>query len=389
MSFPAAFNPEGFQGPAKPRPIPPKKLKSLAWDGALPVPRSGFEWTGRQGQAATGVERGQGRNVLIVGAGPMGRKLATILEREHIDGRAVVGFLDESEVVAGDVLGRVKNLARIARREFVDEVILAIPDRHDLAKWVVREARRNRLNIRVVPDLYEDDCEPAHEPGHAPGLMALQYFGDVPVLTLHEEKAPASGLFWKRVLDITLSAVALLVAMPLLAAVAVLIKVASPGQVLYRARRVGLKGRRFICYKFRTMVSDADQLKDSLRADNERRGPCFKIAADPRITRVGQFLRRYSLDELPQLWNVLRGEMSMVGPRPHPLDDFEHYRLEHLRRLDVTPGITGLWQVTARRDPSFQRNMALDLEYIEHWSLGMDLWILWKTLFVVLHGSGA
>ncbi len=388
MSFPAAFSPEGFRGRA--RPGPAKSLQSLTWDGPTPAPRSGFEWMGWPGEAATRHrERGQGRNVLIVGAGPMGRKLAAILEREQIDGRAVVGFLDEGELVAGDVLGRVKNLARIARREFVDEVILAIPDRRDLAKWAVREARRNRLNIRVVPDLYDDDCQPAHAPGHEPGQLALQYFGDVPVLTLHEERAPASGLFWKRVLDITLSVVALLAAAPLLAAVALAIKVASPGAVLYQAQRVGLKGRRFACYKFRTMVCDADQLKDGLRAGNERRGPCFKIAADPRITRVGQFLRRYSLDELPQLWNVLRGEMSMVGPRPHPLDDFGHYRLEHLRRLDVTPGITGLWQVTARRDPSFQRNMALDLEYIEHWSLGLDLWILWKTIFVILHGSGA
>jgi lipopolysaccharide/colanic/teichoic acid biosynthesis glycosyltransferase len=137
------------------------------------------------------------------------------------------------------------------------------------------------------------------------------------------------------------------------------------------------------------MVANADQLKDGLRECNERQGPCFKIENDPRVTGVGRFLRRYSLDELPQLWNVLRGEMSLVGPRPHPLDDFELYRLDHLRRLDVTPGITGLWQVTARRDPSFQRNMALDLEYIEHWSFWMDLRILWKTVFVIFHGSGA
>jgi len=388
MPFPAPFNPEGFR--ARARPVPAKNLQSITWNGAVAAPRSGFEWLAWQEQPAPRRrEHGQARNVLIVGAGPMGRKLAAILEREHIDGRTVVGFLDERELVAGDVLGRVKNLARIARREFVDEVILVIPDRRDLAKWVVREARRNRLNIRMVPDLYDDECEPALEPGDEPGQLQLQFFGDVPVLTLHEEKAPAYGLFWKRVLDITLSAVALLAAAPLLAAVALAIKVASPGAVLYQAKRVGLKGRRFICYKFRTMVCDADKLKDGLRAENERRGPCFKIAADPRITRVGQFLRRYSLDELPQLWNVLRGEMSMVGPRPHPLDDFGQYRLEHLRRLDVTPGITGLWQVTARRDPSFQRNMALDLEYIEHWSLGLDLRILWKTMFVVLHGSGA
>jgi lipopolysaccharide/colanic/teichoic acid biosynthesis glycosyltransferase len=185
-----------------------------------------------------------------------------------------------------------------------------------------------------------------------------------------------------------ISAIALCVTFPLMAVIAMLIKLTSPGQALYRAQRVGLKGRRFSCYKFRTMVSDADELKDGLRAKNERQGPCFKLAADPRITCVGRWLRRYSLDELPQLWNVLRGEMSMVGPRPHPLDDFSRYRLDHLRRLDVTPGITGLWQVTARRDPSFQRNMSLDLEYIEHWSLGMDLRILWKTVFVVLRGTG-
>lgn len=384
MSFPAAFNPEGSRSPAESRSIPARKLQSLALDRGIPAPGPGFDWSGWQARTARRIEGGHGRNVLIVGAGTIGRKLAAILEAEHIDGRTVVGFLDDSERVAGDVLGRVKSLTWIARSEFVDEVILAIPERRDLARWVIREARRNRLNIRVVPDLYDPEQVQQADP-----RLGLEYFGDVPVLTLHEEIVRSSGLFWKRVLDIVLASAALLAAAPLMALIAALIKVASPGPLLYQAKRVGLKGRRFICYKFRTMVADADRLKDALRGYNERRGPCFKIAADPRITRVGQFLRRYSLDELPQLWNVLRGEMSMVGPRPHPIDDFEHYRLEHLRRLDVTPGITGLWQVTARRDPSFQRNMALDLEYIERWSLGMDLRILWKTLFVIMHGNGA
>jgi len=323
---------------------------------------------------------------LIVGAGPIGRELAETLEREHIDGRTVVGFLDPVEPVAGDVLGRVENLARIARSEFVDEIILAIPNQHDLALHAIREARHNRLNVRAVSDLYGYGW--IHDRIHERGQLDLEYFGDLPVLTLHEEQAPPPSLFWKRVLDVTLSAVALLVAAPLMATVALVIKIASPGQALYRATRVGFKGRRFLCYKFRTMVRDADRLKSGLRARNERRGPIFKMTADPRITRVGQFLRRYSLDELPQLWNVLRGEMSLVGPRPHPLDDVEHYRLEHLRRLDVTPGITGLWQVTARGDPSFQRNMALDMEYIERWSLSLDLWILWKTAIVVVQGTG-
>jgi exopolysaccharide biosynthesis polyprenyl glycosylphosphotransferase len=387
MAFPAAFNAEGSKVLPSPRLIPPKKLQSLVLDGSFATLHAGFESSRWRRPAVQRVQRKYGRNVLIVGAGPVGRELAATLEREHIAGRTVVGFLDEVEMLTGDVLGRIEHLAHIARAEFVDEIILAIPNQHDLALRVIREARRNRLNIRAVPDLYgygwDQDCAPER------GRLGLEYFGDLPVLTLHEEKPPASGLFWKRVLDVLSSALALFVAAPLMAAIAIMIKVTSPGQVFYQAKRVGLKGRKFICYKFRTMVSNADQLKDSLRADNERQGPCFKIAADPRITRVGRFLRRYSLDELPQLWNVLRGEMSMVGPRPHPLDDFEHYRLEHLRRLDVTPGITGLWQVTARRDPSFQRNMALDMEYIEQWSLGMDLWILWKTVFVILQGSGA
>jgi lipopolysaccharide/colanic/teichoic acid biosynthesis glycosyltransferase len=136
------------------------------------------------------------------------------------------------------------------------------------------------------------------------------------------------------------------------------------------------------------MVRDADALKDRLRQNNERAGPFFKITGDPRITRLGRILRRYSLDELPQLWNVVKGDMSLVGPRPHPLDDVASYEIEHLARLDVTPGITGLWQVTARRDPSFQRGMELDREYIRTWSLRSDLRILMRTLLAVVQGSG-
>src|SRR5579864_8762746 len=136
------------------------------------------------------------------------------------------------------------------------------------------------------------------------------------------------------------------------------------------------------------MISDADAVKDVLRRNNQRSGQFFKITGDPRITRVGHFLRRYSLDELPQLFNVLKGEMSLVGPRPHPVDDVAAYEIEHLARLDVTPGITGLWQVRARRNPSFQRGIELDREYIRTWSLGMDLRILLMTFWAVVKGSG-
>jgi len=137
------------------------------------------------------------------------------------------------------------------------------------------------------------------------------------------------------------------------------------------------------------MSANAEEMKNSLRHRNERQGPCFKIKDDPRITRLGKFLRRYSLDELPQLWNVLKGDMSLVGPRPHPLDDFEQYSLDHLSRLDVKPGITGLWQVMARRNPSFEANMQLDLEYIENWNLLLDVKILMKTVPEILRASGS
>jgi exopolysaccharide biosynthesis polyprenyl glycosylphosphotransferase len=395
MSSPAPSNPGnsgGRTGPGLiPRlagPVQARTLDSVNSDVAAGAATAeGFGWNRFQSWAATRrIARGGEQNVLIVGAGRLGREMASILERERIHGRTVVGFVDDREAVEGDVLGRLSDLTRIARSEFVDEVILAIPDQPELARWVIRESRRNRLNIRVIPDLYG---QPEQSRDRQPNPLVLEYFGGLPVLALHQEKTPASSLFWKRVLDIVLSAAALMVAAPLMVMIALAIKLASPGPVLYRAKRVGFKGRKFICNKFRTMVANADQLKDGLRANNERQGPCFKIAADPRVTRLGQFLRRYSLDELPQFWNVLWGEMSLVGPRPHPIDDVAHYRLDHLRRLDVTPGITGLWQITARRDPSFQRNMTLDLEYIEHWNLRMDLKILWKTVFVMLHGSGA
>jgi lipopolysaccharide/colanic/teichoic acid biosynthesis glycosyltransferase len=135
------------------------------------------------------------------------------------------------------------------------------------------------------------------------------------------------------------------------------------------------------------MVADADALKDNLRHMNERTGPFFKISNDPRVTRLGQLLRRTSLDELPQFFNVLLGDMSLVGPRPHPLDDFNKYSLRDLRRLDVTPGITGLWQVTCRRDPSFERNLLLDINYIENWSLWLDLKIMLRTIPALLNGQ--
>lgn len=317
------------------------------------------------------------RNVLIVGASESGRRIARHLEEHPERNRAVYGFLDDRKPLGNGVIGRMHDLATLARTGFVDEVILTGQQDRETTSQILFEAEQLRLDVKIVPDLF----------GHEPP-QEIERIGDVAVIALHEERLPVHGLWVKRVLDVLVAGCALLALAPVLGLIALLIKIESRGPVIYKASRAGRKGRLFRCYKFRTMVKDADDQKDKLRERNQRQGPIFKIADDPRITRVGRRLRRYSLDELPQFWNVLKGDMSLVGPRPHPLDDYSAYSIEHLPRLDVTPGITGLWQVTARRDPSFQRGMDLDLDYIRRWSLSMDLRILLKTAMVVMRGSG-
>lgn len=318
------------------------------------------------------------RTVLIVGAGSVGRLVAAHIAAHPEAGRAVFGFVDDEKPIGDGVIGRVGDLARLARTGFVDEVILAAPRDCNLTLYVLEEARRLRLDVKIVPELF--GCKPAR--------IRMERVGDLPLICLHSERLPAAGLVLKRLVDVVGSGFALLILSPLLALIAGLIKIDSQGPVFYTSLRMGRKARPFRCCKFRTMVSNADELKAHLRLQNQRSGPFFKIAGDPRVTRVGHFLRRYSLDELPQLWNVLKGDMSLVGPRPHPLDDFAGYEIDHLARLDVTPGITGLWQVTARRDPSFQRGMELDREYIRTWNIGKDMRILLKTVAAVVRGSG-
>lgn len=343
--------------------------------------RSGWVWSWRRFNAEktrTGASTAAGsRNVLIVGTGVLARQLAKHLKRHPQMNRTFCGFLDDRKVLTNGIVGRTSDLAKLARTGFVDEIILAAPHNRDLTLRVLHEARQLRLDVTLIPDLF--GCELTREP---------EQIGGIPLIGLHEERLPVTALLLKRALDISCAGAALILMAPVLALIGILIRADSPGPVLYAAPRAGKKGRPFRCYKFRTMVRDAESLKQKLRQQNQRHGPCFKIADDPRITRVGRILRRYSLDELPQLWNVLKGEMSLVGPRPHPLDDFSFYEIEHLPRLDVVPGITGLWQVTARRDPSFQTGMKLDIEYIHRWSLMMDLKILLRTAGAVLRGSG-
>jgi exopolysaccharide biosynthesis polyprenyl glycosylphosphotransferase len=260
----------------------------------------------------------------------------------------------------------------------VDEIFLTPPCERVLVKQLVQQAREAGVDIRVVPDLYD-------------GLAwnsPIEYIGQFPTIPLHRGEVPVMGMVMKRLLDIALSSVALVLLSPVLLAIAIAVHTDSPGPVFYRSERIGKKGRVFGCLKFRTMVPDAERRRTEVLHMNERDSVLFKITNDPRITRTGRFLRKYSLDELPQLINVLRGDMSMVGPRPPIASEVKRYELNHLRRLDVVPGVTGLWQVQARQDPSFDSYISLDTAYIENWSLWLDIKILVRTIGVVVAGTG-
>ena len=328
------------------------------------------------------------RNVLIVGFGRMAHQLDRQLKQNPALGYSVKGFVsrrrtpraNDSADGAPDprLLGCVEEISEIARTHFIDEILISVPSDRNQVKEITQKARSAGVQVRVVPDLY--DGLATEQP--------IEYIGQFPTLTLCHRTAPTVSLMLKRLLDIVLSGIALVTLSPFLALVALIVKLDSKGPVFFRSVTAGKKGVTMVCYKFRTMVENADKLKASLAHLNERDGIFFKIAADPRITRVGKYLRKYSIDELPQLWNVFKGEMSLVGPRPPACGEFTKYSLEHLCRLDVTPGLTGLWQVTARQDPSFQSCMELDKEYVSNWSLGMDIKILCKTVGVVLAGTG-
>ncbi len=243
---------------------------------------------------------------------------------------------------------------------------------------LLEEARELGIDIRAVSGLF----------GDLTTNSSIEYLGVYPVTPLHRSRSKVISAAFKRIFDIVFSLIALAFAFPIMLLVALAVRLDSEGPVFYISERVGKRGRIFPCFKFRTMVKDAEKKKRELAALNERDGILFKISNDPRITRVGRFLRKYSLDELPQLFNVVRGEMSIVGPRPPIASEVAQYELEHFRRLEVTPGLTGLWQVQARQDSSFDKYIELDTAYVENWSFWLDIKILMRTAMVVVRGTG-
>ena len=325
----------------------------------------------------------EARNVLIVGTGRVAHALRNHLESLRHMGFHFKGFvaLTETERDDGnaDVVGSVETCVDTARALFVDEIYFSTPAERQLVVGIVEKARAHGIDVRVVPDLYDGLA------WNAP----IEFIGQFPTIPLHQKEFPRGAFLLKRLLDITVSALVLLVLSPLLLLIALAVKFDSPGPILYRAQRIGRRGRGFVCYKFRSMVADADAQRDDLKRNNQRDGILFKMVDDPRITRVGARLRKYSLDELPQLINVLRGDMSLVGPRPPIATEVEQYEVSHLKRLDVLPGMTGLWQVEARQDPSFDSYISLDTAYVDNWDLMLDLRILARTVTVVLGGTGS
>jgi exopolysaccharide biosynthesis polyprenyl glycosylphosphotransferase len=331
-------------------------------------------------------DRGVGtRNVLILGTGPEAHALRHHLESIRHLGYTFKGLIDfpgsnsRFAATSGDVVGTLDTLFQNARKQFVDEIFFTTACERSVVQNVLDQARIHGVDLRVVPDMYD-------------GLAwnsPIEYIGQFPTIPLHYGRVPEVGLLIKRAIDILFSSLALVVLSPVLLAVAIAVKLDSRGPIFYSSGRIGKKGRVFKCTKFRTMVRDADLRRADVMHMNERDGVLFKISNDPRITTIGRFLRKYSLDELPQFFNVLKGDMSIVGPRPPLASEVEEYKLSHLRRLDVTPGITGLWQVQARQDPSFDSYISLDVTYIDNWSIWLDLKIIVRTILVVLAGTGS
>ncbi len=335
-------------------------------------------WLYRRG---VGVDR-----VLVVGCGDVGRAvMGSIMARPEL-GYQVAGFLDDDPERRHQNLGRfralgpVDALPAVLRDHEIDEVIVALPWQ-SIGKIMDTMAQCERLGVRarIVPDLFQLRLN----------RVDIDDISGIPLIGVRDASIRGWNRAIKRLTDIVLSAVGLVIAAPLMAVVAILIKWDSPGPVLFPQVRVGRDGRLFTLYKFRSMIVGADEAKDRLWDLNEATGPLFKIRDDPRLTRVGRWLRRLSIDELPQLWNVLKGDMSLVGPRPPVPAEVEQYQPWHRKRLLVSPGVTGLWQVSGRSELTFDEMVMLDLFYAENWSLWLDFKIILHTIPTVIMGTGA
>ncbi len=326
------------------------------------------------------LQRGIGASrLLILGTGEIAQRIAEAVSSTP----CLVGYLTAGEDppnFSGMLLGRLSDLKKVIRKQGVDEVVLTLPHLPPPQVWkLLRECEREGVLFEMVPDVYE----------LLKGRVEVEDSLGIPLLSFQEVMLK----FWQRVakkgLDLLVSFLGLVLLTPLMGFIALLIRLTSRGPVFFRQLRVGRGEKVFYMLKFRTMVLEAEVMVDDLRGGNEAQGPIFKIRDDPRITGTGSILRRFSLDELPQLINVFKGEMSLVGPRPPLPREVENYENWQKERLNTKPGMTGLWQVSGRSNLSFEEMLRLDIYYIENWSLWLDLKIMLKTIPAVFLKKGA
>jgi exopolysaccharide biosynthesis polyprenyl glycosylphosphotransferase len=323
---------------------------------------------------------------IIVGAGEVGRAVMRTIVAHPELGYEILGFVDDDPAKGATDIGRfralggLEKLATLIQDRAVDEVIITLPwQYHRKIMSIMTQCQRENIQARVVPDLFQMTV----------GRMSVTTMAGIPLIGIKPSGTFSIQRVVKRVIDVVFALIILVVLAPLLGLIALVIKLDSPGPVLFGQERVGKGGHAFTLYKFRSMAPDAEAQKDLLSDLNEADGPLFKIKCDPRCTRVGRWLRRLSLDELPQFYNVLRGDMSLIGPRPALASEVEKYQPWHRRRLEVAPGITGLWQVSGRSDLPFDEMALLDIYYVEQWSPDLDMKILLRTVPTVVFGDGA
>jgi exopolysaccharide biosynthesis polyprenyl glycosylphosphotransferase len=330
------------------------------------------------------------RTLVIVGTGRRATDIARIIVDHKYWGYKILGFVSDGHRLSNGwaryrIFGTVPDLKRILENreiaEPIDEIVFAVTRKKlDEMKQIFLMCEELGIRTRVAMNFFDNRV----------ARIEIEDLEGVPFLTFTTTPSNEAHLALKRALDIGLSLLLLTLSMPAVLLAAVLIRITSPGSVLFKQKRIGLNGRMFTLYKFRTMIEDAHARREEVAHLNEMNGPAFKLKDDPRVTPVGRWLRKFSLDEIPQLWNVLKGDMSMVGPRPPIPEEVASYHRWHRRRLSMKPGLTCLWQVSGRNEiQDFDRWMKMDLQYIDNWSPSLDLKILLRTIPAVLLGRGA
>lgn len=332
-------------------------------------------------------KRGYGvQRALIVGAGEIGRMIMRNIVAQPELGYEVVGFVDDKPERGNKDIGRFRGLGstdyipEIIKSHGVDVVIITLPWLyHRKILSIMTLCERVKVGVKIVPDLFQMSLS----------QVDIDDLNGIPLIGTKSVSIKGRNLALKRAIDVTIASLGLILLSPLMLLTALLIKLDSPGSAIFKQTRIGRGGRPFTVYKFRSMREGAESEQESLISWNEASGPLFKIKDDPRRTALGKFLRRTSLDELPQLYNVLRGEMSLIGPRPPLPSEVEQYQDWHKKRLETWPGMTGLWQVSGRSELTFEEMVLLDIYYIENWSLLLDLSIALKTIPTLILGTGA